>query len=218
MMPAAVSSVTRSRPKHRARRAEATARVCAATESLLRDGESFTERGTERIAEAAGIARSTFYVHFEDKGDLLIRMATDATDELFAASDEWWDHDHSGGTAPLAAVILKLLRIYRRHAAVLGAVLEVGAYDESVAAFWRERIEGYAAYMRDKIADEQRAGRVAADVDPRTTALIIAWSVERSVAEHIRAAAPARDRAFADQLARSAWLTMFGQTTTQGEA
>ena len=210
-----MSSVTRPSSTHRERRAEASTRVLEATESLLRDGARFTELGTERIAGAAGIARSTFYMHFADKSELLVRLAGGATDELFAASDEWWDHDHSGGTGPLADVLLKMIGIYRRHAVVFGAVAEAGGYDASVAAFWRERLNGYAEGMRGRIEDEQRAGRVAAEVDPRATALILVWSVERSVAEHVRAEGSRGDAAFAAQLARSAWLTIFGQTTTQ---
>ena len=211
--PGSVSSVTRPSSAHRGRRAAAATRVLEATESLLRDGNRFTELGTERIAAAADVARSTFYVHFADKGELLVRLATGATDELFAASDEWWEHDHSGGTAPLAAVMLKMIRIYRRHAAVLGAVAEVAAYDESVGAFWRERIDGYAAYMREHLEAERSAGRVAPEVDPRTTAFILVWSVERSIAEHVRVGRPRDDAAFADQLARAAWLTIYGRAT-----
>jgi len=39
--------------------------VFAATEELVREG-SFTEVSVERLAAAAGISRSTFYVHFQD--------------------------------------------------------------------------------------------------------------------------------------------------------
>src|ERR1700737_1781509 len=97
-----MSSVTRPPSGHRERRAATENRVFEATASLLRGGAGFTELAVESIARAAGIARSTFYVPFPDKSDLLIRLATRATDELFAASDDWWEHDHSGGTGPLA--------------------------------------------------------------------------------------------------------------------
>ena len=188
-----------------------------ATESLLRDGRRFTELAVESIASAAGVARSTFYVQFSDKSDLLIRLAARATDELFAASDDWWEHDHSGGTGPLAEVMLRMTRIYRRHAAVLGAVAEVAGYDEAVAAFWRQRLDGYAEYMRGQLEAEQRSGRVAPEVDPRSTAFIVVWSVERSVAEHVRARAPRHDPAFSRQLARTAWLAIYADTTQRDE-
>jgi AcrR family transcriptional regulator len=184
--------------------------VLEATEALLRGGARFTQLGVERISREAGISRSTFYVHFADKSALLIRLAERATAEIFAASDEWWEHDHSGGTGPLAEVMLKLIRLNRRHAEVVGAVAEVASYDDAVAAFWRERLHGYADYMRRRLEEEQRAGRVRAEVDCRSTASIIIWSVERSITEHVRASGPGADAAFARQLARSAWLTIFG--------
>jgi TetR/AcrR family transcriptional regulator, ethionamide resistance regulator len=212
MIAVGMSSVTRRRSPHRERRAEASARVLEATESLLRDGERFTELGTERIAGAAGVARSTFYVHFADKADLLVRLASGAIEELFEASDAWWEHSLADGPEPLADALLQMTRIYRRHAAVLDAVAEVAAYDPAVAAFWRERMDGYAASMRARLAEEQAAGAVPDEVDPYATAFVLVWSVERSVAEHVRAQAPRSDAAFATQLARVAWLGIFGRT------
>jgi AcrR family transcriptional regulator len=37
-------------------------------------GESYTELGVQRIASAAGIARSTFYLYFKDKTSPAIRL------------------------------------------------------------------------------------------------------------------------------------------------
>jgi AcrR family transcriptional regulator len=212
MIRGGMSSVTRRRSPHRERRAEASARVLEATGSLLRDGERFTELGTERIASAAGVARSTFYVHFADKSELLLRLAAEATEELFEASDAWWEHSLADGPGPLGGALLELTRIYRRHAAVLDAVGEVAGYDPAVAAFWRERMDGYAASLRARLAGEQRAGAVPREVDPEATAFVLVWSVERSVAEHVRAQPPRTDAAFAAQLARVAWLGIFGRT------
>jgi TetR/AcrR family transcriptional regulator, ethionamide resistance regulator len=204
-------SVTRPSSRHRQRRDEIELRVLDATEEMLRDGARFTQVGVERISRAAGIARSTFYVHFADKGDLLIRLAERATEELFAASDEWWEHDHSGGPARLEEVVGKMIRIYRGHAGVLDAVLEVAGYDESVAAFWRERLGGYADYMRRRLREDARAGRLPPGVDTSATAFIVVWSVERSISEHVRVAGEHEDAAFAEALARSAWLMIFGE-------
>jgi len=46
-------------------------RLLEVVQQLLDEGESFTEMSVERLVSEAGISRSTFYVYFEDKGDLL---------------------------------------------------------------------------------------------------------------------------------------------------
>ena len=76
-------SVTRRRPAGReTRRDDARARLLAVVERLLADGESYTEISIERMVAEAGMARSTFYVYFADKGDLLRAWFAGITDEL----------------------------------------------------------------------------------------------------------------------------------------
>src|SRR4051794_34010288 len=65
-------SVTRKSQSSRAeRRDNIRRRLLAVLENLLDKGENFTEVSVERLVSEAGISRSTFYVYFEDKGDLL---------------------------------------------------------------------------------------------------------------------------------------------------
>jgi hypothetical protein len=63
--------------------------------------------------------------------------------------------------------------------------------------------------MHGQMEAEQRARRIPEHVDTRTTAFIIVWSVERSISEHVRAAGPRADAAFARALARAAWVMIF---------
>ena len=57
--------------------------MLAATEKLLVEGVSFTELGVQRIATEAGIARSTFYLYFRGKTELLVRLAGSLKKQLF---------------------------------------------------------------------------------------------------------------------------------------
>jgi AcrR family transcriptional regulator len=195
---------------HRELRAEVDRRILDATVALLGEGAALTALGVEQIAAAAGVSRSTFYVHFRDKTDLLVRLADRATAELFATADRFWVEDHSGGPGQLSAVILAMVRIYRRHEPVLRAVIEVAGYDAEVAAFWRERMDRYADFMGEQIEADQRAGRASAALDARHTAFAVVWGVERGVSEHVRAAPAADDPAFARALGRATWMAVFG--------
>jgi AcrR family transcriptional regulator len=203
-------SVRRTGRAHRELREEIDRRILDATTALLAGGGGLTPLGVERIAAAAGVSRSTFYVHFRDKTDLLVRLADRATAELFATADRFWMEDHAGGPEQLSAVLLAMVRIYRRHEPVLRAVAEVAGYDPAVAAFWRERMDRYADFMREQIEVDRRAGRVAEALDARHTAFAVVWAVERGVSEHVRAAAPGDDPAFARALGRATWLALFG--------
>src|SRR5260370_1065926 len=66
-----MASVTRKTHNARAaRRDEIGRRLLVAVESLLAEGESFTEVSVERLVTEARISRSTFSVYFQDKGHL----------------------------------------------------------------------------------------------------------------------------------------------------
>jgi TetR/AcrR family transcriptional regulator, ethionamide resistance regulator len=202
--------VTRRGRPRREFRAEVDRRILDATAALLGGGTPLTALGVEQIATTAGVSRSTFYLHFRDKTDLLVRLADRATAELFATADRFWTEDHSGGPEQLGALVLAMVRIYRRHEPVLRAVIEVGGYEPGVAAFWRERMDRYADFMRGRIEVDQRAGRVVPGLDAWHTAFAVVWGVERAVSEHVRAAAASDDPAFAGALGRATWMAVFG--------
>ncbi|MGO9761511.1 MAG: TetR/AcrR family transcriptional regulator [Solirubrobacteraceae bacterium] len=202
-MPSVTRRAARS-PEHR----EAVIRqVAEAVERLLEDGRGYTTLGVQRIAEEAGIARSTFYLYFPDKTALLMRVTESATEELFAAAGSWLQE----GFADLAALEQTLQGVIaqqREHAALLAALTEVAGYDERVAQFWRRRVGGFVDLLRGRIADGQHAGTIAPALDPGTTAAWIAWGTERLVAQHVAANPPDEDEHLAAGLARAIWTTL----------
>ena len=59
-------------------------------EELVENGVRYADLSVEAIITAGGISRSTFYVYFEDKGDLLVAMAQDVIGDLVADGASWW--------------------------------------------------------------------------------------------------------------------------------
>ena len=87
-----MGSVTRKAGIDRGRRREEVeAKLLAAVERLLESGESYTEISVERLAREAGVARSTFYVYFNDKGHLLQKLTEDVIADFLVAASGWWD-------------------------------------------------------------------------------------------------------------------------------
>jgi AcrR family transcriptional regulator len=112
------------------RRIRCGQRLFAATEELVREG-SFTEVSVERLAAAAGISRSTFYVHFQDKGDLVRKLAKTVPTQLREVSDRWWTVAEQADPTQLKAAVAAIVDIYRRHPAAFTAMAETATYDPS---------------------------------------------------------------------------------------
>ncbi len=200
-----MTSLTRRTEAQASKRAAVERGVMEATEALLDEGASFAELGIERIATRAGISRTAFYFYFRDKRELLMRLTAGVAEELFAEAERWWSGDGEG-EAELRAAIAKVVGIYRRHPALLRAVVEAAAYDEEAARFWRALVGRFADSTQARIEREQAAGRADAAVPAKATAFALAWMTERSAYERLVQAEAIDEQEFVDALLRI-WLS-----------
>ena len=92
------------------RRADPEAAVLAAVERLLAGGKSFTELTVQRIEEEADIARSTFYLSFQAKTDVLSRLINSVKTEIFAVGEGSRLDGAEDGRDGLAAIFVQHLR------------------------------------------------------------------------------------------------------------
>ncbi|MEU5903967.1 TetR/AcrR family transcriptional regulator [Micromonospora sp. NPDC047467] len=200
-------SITRRRPRNPDGRAAVEARVLAATERLLQQGVRFTDLGVQRIAAEAGVARSTFYTHFRDKSELLMRLAGTMRETSFDRIREWDPSGPGDQLESLTEVFADVIRIYRTYAPVLAAISEVAAYDEVVREYWAAGLGQFVARTAEVLVAEQRAGRIPASLDTAAASQLIVLGGDRFLAHHV-ATAPAEreaDAAAARELARIWW-------------
>lgn len=179
------------RSKRRERTAEVRALVCRALLELLEDS-SFAELTVDEIMRRAGVSRSSFYLYFRDKQEVLMLATEETAARFYAEADRWW-HDGSGGPSLVRDALEGVVAVYRGNAPLLGAVNEVSTYDAEFAEFWRALIDRFIAATAEHLEREVGAGRMR-ELDPVPMADALVWMVERSCYVHlVRGDRPARE-------------------------
>ena len=203
-------SVTRRRPTGRdARRDDARARLLAVVERLLADGESYTEISIERMVAEAGMARSTFYVYFADKGDLLRAWFAEITDELRVTAASWWQLQPPVRYEDTRAALAAIVATYRPHTPLMAALYDTAAWDPSVRELVDTMMGENIAGLRAHIRRGQSAGFVDPALLAAETAAWLTWMAERGFHQLVRGASDAQVERLVDAYARIVWNTLY---------
>jgi TetR/AcrR family transcriptional regulator, ethionamide resistance regulator len=209
-------SVTRRQSTDRAaRRGEARVRLLHAVERLLAEGGSFTEISVERMVAEAGMARSTFYVYFTDKGDLLRAWFAEITDELRAAASSWWDLRAPITLDGVRRALATIVVAYRPHTPLMAAVYDTASYDPSVRALVTAMMDENIAGLRTHMRRGQAAGFVDPALSPVETAAWLTWMAERGLHQLVRGASDDEVDQLVDAYARIVWNTLYRPCSTQ---
>jgi AcrR family transcriptional regulator len=177
-MPAQTLSRSPEVPTEKRQAIEAA--VLLAIEELLGDGATYATLSVERIAKRAGISRTAFYFYFADKRELLMRLASELSDEFYREADAWWS-GAGDGAEQVTAAVGKIAALYRAHGPLVCAIVEVAAYDEVVGPFWRALVERFVDASANRIAGEIEADRADPVLVPHAMAFSLVWMTERAL-------------------------------------
>ena len=209
-------SVTRKTQGSRAeRRDQIKTRLLSAVESLLADGENFTELSVERLVTLAGVSRSTFYVYFEDKGELIRAWLAEIISELDVAAEAWWSLGAGGGPNStvswddLRAALSRVVTVYRPHTTLMAAAFDAAAYDPGVREQVETMMERNIAGLRKHIRAGQAGGWVDERLLPAQTAAWLQWMAERGLHRLVREATDDELARLVDAYTTIVWNTLY---------
>lgn len=158
---------------------------------LLTSGNTFTSVSVEDLAREAGIARSTFYMHFRDKGELVRRLMKRVTQELVGATNVWFEDEHPEQQTILYQSLKSVAQVYLKYQAIMLAVSETSAYDPDVSAMFKETMVHLMANTRAVLKRGQKAGWANPDTSPEV-ADALTWMVERCCLQLLTVQKPAQ--------------------------
>ena len=207
-MPSVTRRQTASREE---RRRQTTEKLVGAILPLLEDGNRFTELSVERIVQEAGMSRTTFYVYFEDKGDLLISLGQDVMEAVNDAAEGWWGLPPSASRDEVYEALRKIIGVYAAHGPIMRAVVEVAAYDDRVRRSFGQSLDLSRKGLREHIERGLKDGSIRPGIDAERTADWLLWMSERGFYQMVRPASS--NKAELDRLAESlttvVWNTLY---------
>lgn len=193
-------AVTVQRRAGEDRRAATREKILSAARELLTAGEPMAVMTVAKVAQAAGVSRATFYLHFPDKRELTDALARDLfaswtpiSDPLRAEADPTREQIRAAAGAVVAT--------WRTHAGTLAGLIEVAEYDDDARRSWRAAIDEVASTIAGWLAD------VRPDLSADQTQLlgqVVAWGAERSL-HQLMGDDPQGDDALADALTELLW-------------
>ncbi len=210
---ASMPSVTRKPQANRQeRRARIERQLLDATERLMGAGASFTELSVDRLATEAGISRASFYIYFEDKGQLLRRLAGQVFTDLTEGAERWWKVSQRRDPADVHAAMAGIIASYRRHQPLLVALNEMAAYDAQVGATYREILTAISERLASVIESGQNDGVVRRELSAATAASALTWMVERACQQNLPGSPPSYDTELADTFTQIVYGALYLET------
>jgi TetR/AcrR family transcriptional regulator, ethionamide resistance regulator len=191
------------------RRHELSQHFINALEPILAS-KRYADLSVEDITAAGGIARSTFYAYFKDRGELLCAMADVVLDQIFAEGRNWWDFPDQGGIAELRKALVPPIEARMQHAAILGAVTEGAATDDRLRERQVRLIDKLTHDLAAHIVRAQQSGSASPDIDPKRTAKWLLWTFDRALYEVLTPSTSAPERRkLLDAVTMIIWRTLY---------
>lgn len=179
--------IHRARPVPRVRggaRPSVEQRLLLAMERLLEQGHAFGALSVEQLAAEAGMARATFYLHFRDKGELVLRLMGQLTDEIIASAGVWFGKAQNADRHDIEQALRGIVGTFKKHHAIVAAINDTAPYDPAVAQLYREMMDTLCAASRRAIASVKRQGRAHAQATP-DVGTVLTWAVDLYCARFI---------------------------------
>jgi TetR/AcrR family transcriptional regulator, ethionamide resistance regulator len=198
----------RARP---GRRDEMQGKLLAALERQLEGGTSLADVKVSDLAAEAGVSRATFYIHFQDKVDLIEEWLLETIQVLYDVSNDWYSASPDLTRDRLRDLLRAVFDAYRERLTLMSAMHETALYDETLRAEFAEAFELHISALTDHIRSGQRAGVIDSDLRPRETAEWLVCMMERVPVQIRRDAGRKESEAHLEAATGVIWSTLYAE-------
>ena len=166
-------------PKPRAASPDTVAGLRAGVERLLEGGRTYAEISIDDLVAEGGLAKSTFYVYFRDKTELLRTLAAEVMKALIDFEGAWWTLPPEAGKDEIHTGVLRMYQAYHDHGALMAAIVDTTVHDRELREQFASTMDGAVEAAAHHLRACQAVGIAPHGMDPEPTAYWLIWTLER---------------------------------------
>jgi AcrR family transcriptional regulator len=170
--------VRRQLSNRAARRADILLALADAAAESVREESTFADLSVERLSRQAGISRASFYLYFEDKGELVRAWYDALASSAEVVLAEWWESERPTSQL-ISRVLNELADEYVGRRFIVNAVQDTSAQDPLLRDALDDAFLRRTAALRKHMVRGQRAGWVDAQLVASTTAPWLVAMIDR---------------------------------------
>lgn len=137
-------TVSAQRTRQREQRESTRQDVLRAADRFLR-ASPYRELSVEIVMARTGLTRTAFYRHFDDLGDLVLRLLDEVSAELHAVAQRWARNAGAGYPAAAQQALGAVVDFFVEHGPLVRAIGEAASTDPRIEQAYRETFEGFVA-------------------------------------------------------------------------
>ncbi len=193
-------------PVRRRRRSREAARgeIVAAAEAFLA-ARPFRELSVEEVMAATSLSRSSFYVYFRDRHELLLSVVQEIGGQLFEQVAPWL----AGGDEPRAQMsraLAGVVHVYAEHGPVMRAISDASTSDPLVEAVYHGLVDDFVRAVRARITEHAQDDRGRTPDDPDDVVYALVWMTERYLSQSLGSSTPRVERERAASTLQDIWV------------
>jgi AcrR family transcriptional regulator len=194
-------------PSRRRRRSRAAARaeILGAAESFLRE-RPFRELSVEEVMARTSLSRSSFYVYFRDRHELLLRVVEEIGGQLFGVAERWFAGSGGSRGEDVRVALEGVVAVYADHGPVMRAISDASSVDREVESVYDGLVASFVDATAARLDEEVAAGRARRLADRHDTAHALVWMTERYLSRSFGSSSPRVSRQTAANTLYEVWV------------
>jgi len=195
-------------PIKRRRRSREAARgeILTAAEAFL-VARPFRELSVEEVMADTSLSRSSFYVYFRDRHELLLCIVQQIGGQLFEQVQPWL----LAGVDPRAEMsraLAGVVRVYAEHGPVMRAISDASTSDPLIEAVYHGLVDDFVRAVRARVSQPPLGDRARVPEDPDDVVYALVWMTERYLSQSLGSSTPRVDRERAASTLLDVWVSV----------